>query len=101
MKKRKGLLRRGRTNLKGHQEGLPNSETLSTEKAFKTLRYRLQSKQEEIRLASYTRAMQRLLILKELRPGEAAKILFEIILNNDLITTEHLIEYRNQKRKKK
>lgn len=43
--------------------------------------------------------MKGLGILKELRPGEAAKVLFELILSTDIITTEHLIEYRDRKRK--
>lgn len=43
--------------------------------------------------------MKGLGILRELRPGEAAKVLFEIVLTTDIITTEHLIEYRNRKRK--
>ena len=45
-----------------------------------------------------TQRMCDLLILKEPMQGIAGKVLLEMVLTMDLITVEHLIEYRNKKR---
>ena len=49
-------------------------------------------------MARLTKRMQDLLILDGPRPGEAAKVLMEMVLSMDIITTEALIMYRNRKR---
>ena len=56
---------------------------------------------EKLQLARLTKRMQNLLILDGPRPGEAAKVLMEMVLSMDIITTEALIMYRNKKREQK
>jgi len=101
MRKRGGSLRKGRTRSQGAEESSHSSGTPSTEKDFKTLRYRLSDPKEKLQLARLTKRMQDLLILDGPRPGEAAKVLMEMVLSMDIITTEALIMYRNRKREQR
>lgn len=78
----------------------PDSGQPSTQTKLKTLHYTLQTEAEQGRLAQLTQRMCDLLILKEPMQGIAGKVLLEMVLTMDLITTDHLIEYRNKKSKK-
>ena len=71
-----------------------NSGTNSTETEFKTLRYKLQSKEEEVKLAQLTQKMYAMGILKEVQPGMAAKVIMEIVLTTNIIDSKKLLEYK-------
>jgi len=86
--------------LKPSKDRLPSSEQPSTTTKFKTLRYTLQTEVEQGRLAQLTQRMCDLKLLKEPMQGIAGKVLMEMVLTMDLITVEHLIEYRNAKLRK-
>ena len=73
---------------------MQNSETNSTKEEFKTLRYKLQSKEEEVKLAQLTQRMYSMGILKEVQTGMAAKVLMEIVLTTNIIDNRKLLEYK-------
>ena len=85
------------TKKKPKDESLKKSSEKSEKKEFKLLRYKLEKKEEVIRLTQLTRMMCQMKILDEQLPGVASKILMEIMLTQDLITVEVLQEYRNRK----
>ena len=101
MKRRNESQRKEGTRLRDASVSSPGSGTPSTEKDFKILRYRLSDPKEKLQLARLTKRMQELLILKHPRPGEAGKVLMEMVLSMDIVTTEALIMYRNSKREQR
>ena len=77
---------------KRQSSGIP-----STKQGFKTLRYKIQSQEEQIKLSQLTQKMYAMGILKEVQHGMAAKVLMEIVLTTDIIDNRKLLEYKLRK----